>query len=186
MRTFGSEAAGTECIAGRTPACSDNVVLTSWSILVGEVAAMQTLKALEPVAAAGFSRWLLGSPLPPGRATATAAVVTGLVVLMVPLHSPWRAGGSDGDSNGRERGGLGGLMASGPDVWRLPCHSNIVCFLSHCGAERFVEEAGHAVATAEISGSQHCWSRGLFACAADAVAAVAGSEAKDRCCARAA
>lgn len=68
---------------------SANAVLTSWSVLAGGVAATHALKALEPVAAAGFSRWLLGSTLPPGRAAAVAIIVLGLGILMVPLHVPW-------------------------------------------------------------------------------------------------
>lgn len=81
---------------------SGNAVLTSWSILIGGVAATHALKALEPVAAAGFSRWLLGSSLPPGRVAAVAIIVLGLGILMVPLHLPqWvvvRGGASfDGD-----------------------------------------------------------------------------------------
>ncbi|CAM9490254.1 unnamed protein product [Scytosiphon promiscuus] len=77
---------------------SGNAVLTSWSILIGGVAATHALKALEPVAAAGFSRWLLGSSLPPGRAAAVAIIVLGLGILMMPSHLPqWvvaRGGGS--------------------------------------------------------------------------------------------
>lgn len=93
-----------------------NAVLTSWSVLVGGVAVTQALKALEPVAAAGFSRWLLGSSLPPGRAAAVATIVLGLVILTVPLHPPWRAGGNGGDSSDGERGGAGMLMPSGQDL----------------------------------------------------------------------
>lgn len=89
-----------------------NAVLASWSILVGGVAATQALKAFEPVAAAGLSRWLLGSSLPPGRAAAVAAIVLGLVVLMAPLHPPWGAGGNDGDSTHEGRANLGVLMPS--------------------------------------------------------------------------
>lgn len=90
-----------------------NAVVVSWLILIGGVAAMQALKAFEPLAAAGFSRWLLGSSLRPGRAAAVAAIVLGLVVSMVPLHPRWWAGGTDGDSAGEGQGGLGVLMPSG-------------------------------------------------------------------------
>lgn len=90
-----------------------NAVLVSWLILIGGVAAMQALKAFEPLAAAGFSRWLLGSSLPPGRAAAVAAIVVGLVFLMVPLHPRWWTSETDDESAGGERGNLGVQMPSG-------------------------------------------------------------------------
>lgn len=75
---------------------SGNAVLTSWSVLVGGVAATHALKALEPIAAAGFSRWLLGSKLPLGRALAITIIVVGLAILMVPLQVPrWVSGSED-------------------------------------------------------------------------------------------
>lgn len=75
---------------------SCNAVLTSWSVLVGGVAATHALKALEPVAAAGFARWLLGSRLPPGCTAGVGIIVLGLGILMMPLHLPHWAGGSEG------------------------------------------------------------------------------------------
>ena len=65
---------------------SVNAVLTSWSVLVGGVAATHALKALEPVVAAIFSRWLLGSKLPPRRAASVAIIVLGLGIFMMPSH----------------------------------------------------------------------------------------------------
>lgn len=82
---------------------SGNAVLTSWSVLVGGVAATHALKALEPVAAAGFSRWLLGSSLPPGRAVGVAIIVVGLGILMVPLNLPRWAGGGGAHSPDAEQ-----------------------------------------------------------------------------------
>lgn len=70
-----------------------NAVLTSWSVLVGGIAATHALKALEPVAAAGFSRLLLGSTLPPRRVAAVGVIVLGLGILMLPSHRPVWAGG---------------------------------------------------------------------------------------------
>lgn len=75
-----------------------NAVLTSWSVLVGGIAATHALKALEPVAAAGFSRWLLGSTLPPRRIGPLAVIVVGLGILMLPNKWPawtgrWGIGG---------------------------------------------------------------------------------------------
>lgn len=95
---------------------SGNAVLTSWSVLVGGVAVTHALKALEPVAAAGFSRWLLGSPLPPGRAAGVAIIVLGLVTLMVPLNLPRWAGGGDDHSPDGEQGGSGGQDLALPAV----------------------------------------------------------------------
>lgn len=95
---------------------SGNAVLTSWSVLMGGVAATHALKALEPVAAAGFSRWLLGSSLPPGRAAGVAIIVLGLGILMVPLHLPRWAGGSGAHSPDGEQGGSEVLVASGQDL----------------------------------------------------------------------
>lgn len=80
---------------------SGNAVLTSWSVLVGGIAATHALKALEPVAAAGFSRWLLGSTLSPRRIGAMGFIVAGLGILMLPNN--WRAwaGGSKGAEDTR-------------------------------------------------------------------------------------
>ena len=86
---------------------SGNAVLTSWSVLVGGVAATHALKALEPVAAAGFSRWLLGSKLPLYRAVAVAIIVLGLGILMVPLQLPRWIGGSGSFAPAEERSGSG-------------------------------------------------------------------------------
>lgn len=86
---------------------SANAILTSWSVLVGGVAATHALKALEPVAAAGFSRWLLGSTLPPGRVAAVTIIVLGLGILMVPLRIPRWADGSGEDAEiGSEAAGM--------------------------------------------------------------------------------
>ena len=87
---------------------SSNTVLTSWSVLVGGVSATHALKALEPVAAAGFSRWLLGSTLPPGRVAAVAVIVLGLSILMAPFHIPRWAGGGGGEVSAE------GLHVDGP------------------------------------------------------------------------
>ena len=65
---------------------SVNAVLTSWSVLVGGVATTHALKALEPVVAAVFSRWLLGSKLSSRRAASVAIVVLGLGIFMMPSH----------------------------------------------------------------------------------------------------
>ena len=89
-----------------------NAVLTSWSVLVGGVAATHALKALEPVAAAGFSRWLLGSSLPPGRAAAVVVIVLGLAILMLPLHLPRWAGGTGVSSDNKATI----LMVSGQEL----------------------------------------------------------------------
>ena len=64
---------------------SGNAVLTSWSVLIGGVAATHILKALEPVVAVVLSRWLLGSRIPPRRAASVAIVVLGLGIFMMPL-----------------------------------------------------------------------------------------------------
>ncbi|CAM9181555.1 unnamed protein product, partial [Hapterophycus canaliculatus] len=95
---------------------SGNAVLTSWSILLGGVAATHALKALEPVAAAGFSRWLLGSSLPPGRTAAIAIIVLGLGILMVPLHLPKWVGARGGAASDWEGGKAGNLAGPGQDL----------------------------------------------------------------------
>lgn len=69
-----------------------NAALTSWSVFVGGIAATHALKALEPVAAAGFSRLLLGTSLPPQRLLAVAVIVLGLVILMLPSEKLWWTG----------------------------------------------------------------------------------------------
>ncbi|CAM9905336.1 unnamed protein product, partial [Laminaria digitata] len=92
---------------------SSNAVLTSWSVLVGGVAATHALKTLEPVAAAGFSRWLLGSTLPPGRVAAVAIIVVGLSILMVPFHLRSWAGGTGGGGVSVEGFGLSVMGGQG-------------------------------------------------------------------------
>lgn len=83
---------------------SGNAVLTSCSVLVGGVAATHALKALEPIAAAGFSRWLLGSSLTPGRAAGVAIIVLGLGILMMPLNLlRWAGGGGAHSPDGEQR-----------------------------------------------------------------------------------
>lgn len=79
---------------------SGNAVLTSWSVLVGGIAATHALKALEPVAAAGFSRWLLGSTVPPRRIGAMGVIIVGLGILMLPndLRTWARASKGEGGS----------------------------------------------------------------------------------------
>lgn len=95
---------------------SGNAVLTSWSVLIGGVAATHALKALEPVAAAGFSRWLLGSSLPPARAAGVAIIVLGLGILMVPLNlQRWAGGGGALPADG-EQGASEALWAGGQDL----------------------------------------------------------------------
>ena len=64
---------------------SGNAVLTSWSVLIGGVAATHVLKALEPVAAVVLSRWLLGSRITPRRAASVVIIVLGLGIFMMPL-----------------------------------------------------------------------------------------------------
>ncbi|CAB1098255.1 unnamed protein product [Ectocarpus sp. CCAP 1310/34] len=95
---------------------SANALLTSWSVLVGGVAATHALKALEPAVAAGFSRWLLGSSLPPGRTAAVAIIVLGLGILMIPVNIRRWARGSDDESSDVEGGEAGALMGTGQGV----------------------------------------------------------------------
>ena len=88
---------------------SGNAVLTSWSVLVGGVAATHALKALEPVVAAVFSRWLLGSKLPPHRAASVAIIVLGLGIFMIPskllkcISEKWGLASSEGHSGSSTR-----------------------------------------------------------------------------------
>lgn len=78
-------------LAGLLHCC--NAVLTSWLVLLGGIAVTHALKALEPIAAAAFSQWLLGSTLPPRRAAAVGVIVVGLGILTLPAHPPeWARG----------------------------------------------------------------------------------------------
>ena len=95
---------------------SGNAVLTSWSVLVGGVAATHALKALEPVAAAGFSRWLLGSSLPPGRAVGVVIIVLGLGILMVPHNVQRLAAGGGAHPPDGEQGASEVFLVGGQDL----------------------------------------------------------------------
>lgn len=66
-----------------------NAVLSSWSVLVGGIAATQALKALEPVVATWFSRWLLGTRLSRARLVSVGVIVVGLTILMLPSGPLW-------------------------------------------------------------------------------------------------
>ena len=75
---------------------SGQAFLTNFSLFVGGVAVTNALKAMEPVAAAVFSYFLLGKRVAPVGVAALASTVAGIVL----LTSKARGGGSTKDDGG--------------------------------------------------------------------------------------
>lgn len=103
-----------------------NAVLTNWSVLIGGVAATHALKALEPVAAALFSRWMLKSRLSSWSSASVTVIVAGLVFLLLPSGAlQWldRRTTEDGESSGKEDAGetTGEALALPAFITALAC-----------------------------------------------------------------
>ncbi|CAM9123574.1 unnamed protein product [Ectocarpus fasciculatus] len=78
-------------------------VLTNFSVFVGGVAATNALKAMEPVAAAVFSYFLLGKSVPLTKMASFALIVGGILL----LTSKSNGGKSQGEGHGATSGGGG-------------------------------------------------------------------------------
>lgn len=74
--------------------------LTNFAVLLGGVAATNALKAMEPIAAAGFSYWLLGKSCSGARLASIFVIAAGIVVFTVSSSAGAKAGAVGGSGGG--------------------------------------------------------------------------------------
>ena len=103
---------------GYTPAAARRVVfaasmhtgqslLTNFAVLLGGVAATNALKAMEPIAAAAFSYFLLGKSCSGARLASIVVIAAGIVVFTATSSvGPKQGAGARGEEGGAEEGGF--------------------------------------------------------------------------------
>lgn len=74
--------------------------LTNFAVLLGGVAATNALKAMEPIAAAGFSYWLLGKSCSGARLASIFVIAAGIVVFTVSSSAGAKTGSRGGSGGG--------------------------------------------------------------------------------------
>ena len=89
---------------------SGQAILTNFSLFVGGVAVTNALKAMEPVAAAVFSYFLLGKRVAPGGVTALVIIVAGIMLLTT---AGARGGGHADVGEATDTGGGGDRVITG-------------------------------------------------------------------------
>ena len=102
---------------------SGQAFLTNFSLFVGGVAVTNALKAMEPVAAAVFSYFLLGKKVAPANATAFAIIVAGIMLLTSKATGGGGAGGNKDEGEATHTGASRILVSAAFTMAAVSCNA---------------------------------------------------------------